>query len=448
MKKLMRLLLVCLTGVLLMSAHADESIVSQSSQSAQSESRSILVTYVDRSINRRSVLSSGRHYRARGQYKSSVWSQRVARKLSDTHDLILLSQWPVTQLGVHCAVYQVPGDASLDLAMEDLRRESVVDSVQPMNHFHTMAKAYSDPYYQLQDNIHAMQVGAVQLLTTGANVKIAVIDTGIDRKHIDLDGQIFTHQEFMPAQQGGSSSKSGSQKHSYDVHGTAVAGVIGAIANNNTGIVGVSPDAKLIALKACRASRDRSLSADCTSFTLAKALNTAIMMKPDIINMSLGGPPDPLLQRLIDYALDQGIIVIAAASPRADGSDSFPASMDRVLGVSDVQTGDTMRMGEKVLLAPGQDVLTTIPDNTYEYISGSSISAAAVSGIVALLLELNPQLSQQHIEALLESSARRNLPDTPMMVNACHAVAALYAESSSVKESRRGKKLVCASAVY
>ena len=159
--------------------------------------------------------------------------------------------------------------------------------------------------------------------------------------------------------------------------------------------------------------------------------------------MSLGGPPDPLLRRLINHALDKGIIVVAAASQQADGSYSFPASMERVLGVSDVQSRVQDR-DDQPLLAPGQDVLTTVPRNTYEYVSGSSISAATVSGIVALLLELDPTLSRQDIELLLEGSVSKNESQAPMMVNACQAIAAL----NTGLPSSKAKALDCSSFVH
>jgi len=437
MMKVVTLMAVWLTGALLVNCYAVEIV---DSQPPQDESRSILVTYVDRTINRRSVLSSGSHYRARGQYKTSAWGQRKARKISNTHSLILVAQWPVTELGVYCVVYRLPEEALLDVTMASLRAESTIESVQPMNHFHTMAHTYSDPYYNLQNNIHRMQVGAAHSLSTGEAIKIAVIDTGIDGQHIDLTGQVLSHRELFSEEKNEAVTES--ESYVYDVHGTAVAGVIGAVAGNETGIIGVSPNAKLIALKACQASESSSFVADCTSFTLAKALNTAIRMKPDIINMSLGGPPDPLLRQLINHALDKGIIVVAAASQQADGSYSFPASMERVLGVSDVQSRVLGGEGQP-LLAPGQNVLTTFPRNTYEYVSGSSISAAAISGIAALLLELDPTLSQQHIELLLEGSVSNNESQAPMMVNACQAIAALNAELSSSKN--RAKELDCLS---
>ena len=438
MMKIVMLLALWLTGAVLVNCYADEIVVSQS---AQNESRSILVTYVDKTINRRSVLSSGRHYQARGQYKESVWGQRIARNISKSHKLILVSQWPVTELGVYCVVYRLPQDALLDMTMKNLRKESMIESVQPMNHFQTMAKTYSDPYYKLQNNIHGMQVGAAHSLSTGAAIKIAVIDTGIDRQHTDLIGQVLSYRELFSTGEDGAATKP--ESHVYDVHGTAVAGVIGALADNETGIIGVSPDAKLIALKACQASESSSFAADCTSFTLAKALNTAIRMKPDIINMSLGGPPDPLLRRLINHALDKGIIVVAAASQLTDGNYSFPASMERVLGVSDVQSRVQDR-GDQPLLAPGQDVLTTVPHNTYEYVSGSSISAATVSGIVALLLELDPTLSRVDIELLLEGSVSKDESQAPMMVNACQAIATL----NTGLPSSKAKELNCSSFVH
>ena len=119
-----------------------------------------------------------------------------------------------------------------------------------------------------------------------------------------------------------------------DKHGTAIAGVIAARANNGMGIVGIAPGAKLIALKACWPTPSGSIEAVCNSFTLALAINTAIKMGVDILNLSLTGPEDPLISKLLKIATGRGIVVVAAdpgtSSPTAH---RFPALMEDVIAV-------------------------------------------------------------------------------------------------------------------
>src|SRR5262249_11136688 len=157
------------------------------------------------------------------------------------------------------------------------------------------------------------------------------------------------------------------------------------------GIIGVAPDVKLLALRACWPAQARSV---CSSFTLAKALTYALERAPQIINLSLAGPSDPLLARLLQLVLARGITVVAACRDAA--CDSFPADVPDVIAVSDVSTAAESPTAAAThiipLVAPGTDVITTMPNGTFDFVSGSSMSAAHVSGIVALLLERRPDL--------------------------------------------------------
>ncbi len=387
-------------------------------------SRTIVVTYKDRSIERTSVVS-GDHYVNRAAYETTPWGRRIATDIAARYHLEILSQWPISELGVHCVVYRIPAGIQVQPTLIELRHNRRIESVQPMNTFRTMALAYNDPYYRLQDNIHLMQVHAAHRYATGKRIRIVVIDTGIDRDHQDLRGQVVVDKDYsdtlytpLPADQ---------SAHLYDAHGTAVAGIIGAVADNQIGIVGVAPGARLISMKACSASADRSLSAVCNSLTLAQALNQAIRMRPDIINLSLGGPSDPLLQRLIEQALNDGIIVVAAASPTPAGTIAFPASMDGVIAVSDQPRPAADGLS---LLAPGLDVLSTVPHNTYDFVSGSSISAATVSGLAALILQLRPHQTPAEIVAILDHATTRGPDNASLTINACHMMVQLRSETS------------------
>jgi subtilisin family serine protease len=131
----------------------------------------------------------------------------------------------------------------------------------------------------------------------------------------------------------------------------------------------------------------------CDSFSLGKALNYALTHDAQVINMSLSGPPDRLLRELIDAACARGIKVVAAVDP--DASDGgFPASHP---GVFAVAATPSARLGAQVLVAPGRDVPTTAPGARWRMVSGSSYSAAHISGMMALLSELRPGLALARI---------------------------------------------------
>jgi subtilisin family serine protease len=203
------------------------------------------------------------------------------------------------------------------------------------------------------------------------------------------------------------------------VHGTAIAGVIGSAANNREGIVGVAPDVRIEALRACWPIGPNSAASRCTSFTLAQALEMAIRLEPRIINLSLAGPDDPLLARLLDEAIAHGIIVVAAepVSPSAD--NAFPSSHPGVVAAGSTEPGN-VRAGGYVLAAPASEVLTTTPGSGYAFLSGNSLAAAHVSGVIALLLEADPSLGAGEAVAVL--SATSVSLEGRRSINACRAL--------------------------
>jgi subtilisin family serine protease len=158
----------------------------------------------------------------------------------------------------------------------------------------------------------------------------------------------------------------------------------------------------------------------CNSFTLAQALEAAIAAHADIVNMSLGGPADPLLTRLVEHGVAQGMIFVGAAEP-AGGGTRFPADLDGVLAVDAAEASSG---NPRHLLAPGRDVLTLVPGGHYDFASGSSLAAAEVSGIVALMLAERPHLAANEVRNLLLRSSRRG--DSPageiLAVDACAAL--------------------------
>ena len=163
----------------------------------------------------------------------------------------------------------------------------------------------------------------------------------------------------------------------------------------------------------------------CNSFTLAKALAAILDTDARVINLSLGGPSDPLLNKLLMQLLEERRVVVAALPP--DGSTrGFP---DSAPGVLVVRVSGPTPAPPGVLSAPGSDILTTQPDGGYDFTSGSSMAAAHVSGIVALLLSISPNLDPNSIRELLLSSSK--LVGGMRQVDAAAAVIALRKNLSS-----------------
>ena len=184
------------------------------------------------------------------------------------------------------------------------------------------------------------------------------------------------------------------------------------------GIAGIAPEAKFLALRACWQAADDA-AAYCSSFTVAKALQFALDENAQVINLSLGGPRDRLLERLLDTALSRGITIVGAADPDIDNG-GFPASHRGVLAVAGDDGHD---VAGDILLAPGRDIPTTMVGQKWGFVTGSSFAAAHVTGLVALLRELAPNLRPQQVRETLAPQALREAVDgARVIVDACAAV--------------------------
>lgn len=372
------------------------------------ESRQILVTFIDERILRAPSGTPGRYYGGARDYQSSTWARRLSARIAADHGLSLVKEWPMLVLGVHCVVYEVPDAARLDDVLDGLRKDRRIDSAQRMNHFRVM---HADPYRPLQKSLTLLDVEAAHRWSMGKGTTIAVIDSGVDRRHPDLMGQLAQDFDF---------TDSPAAEFDTDVHGTAVAGVIVAGGHNELGIIGVAPAAKVLPMKACWAVRAGAAEAVCNTFTLAQALETAIREGVDVLNLSLSGPADALLEALLQKAVERDVIVVLA-QPATGGEEALAANMAQVFRV--VATGEEGQVrNDYAVRAPGVDVLTTFPGARYDFISGSSFAAAHVSGVVALLRALAPNLPATRIAETLRGSSPGG---TAVTVNACQAVARL-----------------------
>lgn len=358
---------------------------------------------------------------------AAVWA-RTAVELASNYSLRTVYWWTLATLGEQCVVFEVTGGRATQEVIRRIRLDPRVVSVQGIESYEVLAVSadsptWNDPYAHLQHNSAALHLGQAHRWATGKGVRVAVIDTGVDLDHPDLRGRIVKAQNFVDR---------GERSFTTDFHGTAMAGVIAAAANNEVGIVGVAPQAELYALKACWQQPPGTRAAVCNSYTLAKAVDFAIVQGAQVLNFSLAGPPDPLLTRLIGVALDRGIAVVAAAPPGGDTSRAFPAALKGVIGItgSGAPPAPAGAPRPAYLAAPAVDVLTTVPRGSYDFFSGTSLAAAQVSGVAALLLERNPKLTPAQLATIFRETARRP-PDVadgggmpaPAEIDACAALA-------------------------
>lgn len=354
---------------------------------------------------------------------------RLAAELKQHYDLPQVGAFPLPSLGLQCVVFQIPVERALDEIVGRLAADPRVESVQRNQTFYGLATSYNDPYLTMQHGVHTIRADLVHRWATGRGVKVAIVDTGVETEHPDLRGRVVASANFVDG---------GEEAFARDIHGTAVAGVIASLANNRMGIVGVAPEASLIALKACWHATPGTREALCSSWTLAKAVDFAIRSGAQILNLSLAGPPDPLLTRLMHTLSERRITVVAATFDRGDRGLGFPASLDTVLAIRASDVPGQVRslvphQPTTVLTAPGTEILTTVPQHTYDFVSGSSLAAAHVTGIIALLLERAPDLTPPQIAQLLRTSVQpaaasaRSASEAMGVVDACRTLAQLVA---------------------
>ena len=245
-------------------------------------------------------------------YGPTLAARQMMQALENDYGLREVSAWPIEPLHMHCAVLEVPEGSDRPTLLAALAHDRRIKLAQPLQSFATRTENYNDPYVGLQRGFQQMDVADAHPWSRGDGVKVAIIDTGADVQHPDLRGNIVTAANFVD---------SDDQQFQRDRHGTEMAGVIAAVANNREGIVGVAPGARLLLFKACwQASLDAD-AAVCNSFTLARALVAAFDAHAQIVNMSLAGPADPLLNGLIREGLRRGVLFVGAAS--TDGAQGL-----------------------------------------------------------------------------------------------------------------------------
>lgn len=354
--------------------------------------------------------SSQRSYDTLPRYAAGMGARTSLAVVAEAYGLHPLAAWPIASLRLHCAVFKIPDGATRKALLLRLAQDPRVRLAQPLQDFTTLTSSYNDPYFALQQGFSEIQAAEAQQWSRGIGVRVALIDTGVDAGHPDLLGRVSLQRDFV-----GGDARSAAT----DRHGTEVAGVIAANANNRVGIVGVAPEVRLLSFKACWSLRADGDEARCNSFTLAQALSAAIESGAQIINLSLGGPADPLLEALLGHALEHGVIVVGAMPP-GGRRVGFPSGLPGVIAV------DTLDGTGAALRAPGNEVLTLTPGGHYDFASGSSLSAAYVSGAVALLLSRDAQLKPPAVAELLRGSGHDGARSGGA-INICRALAAIAA---------------------
>ncbi|GBD54701.1 S8 family serine peptidase [Microcystis aeruginosa NIES-298] len=258
---------------------------------------------------------------------------------------------------------------------------------------------------------------------TGQGVVVAVLDTGVDRNHADLAGNIWTNageiandgldndgNGYVDDVYGWNFANGNNNTLDGNRHGTHVAGTIAAV-NNGFGATGVAYNSRIMPVKVLSDSGSGSYSG------VAQGIRYAVDNGADVINMSLGGgSTDSAVQSALQYASSRGVIVVMAAGNAGAAQPGYPASNATSWGlaVGAVNSSNQMasfsnRAGSnssmRYVTAPGVQVYSTLPNGGYGFLSGTSMAAPHVAGVVALMLSANPNLTDAQVRQIITTTA-------------------------------------------
>lgn len=293
------------------------------------------------------------------------------------------------------SLFRIVGRRPVEDVQRELRADAVVRSAQPNFRYilqdqKTTAVTEGDP---AQYALAKLRLPEAHGLAHGKGVIVAVIDSAIDADHTELAGSIAASFDALDS------------KGEPHVHGTGIAGAIVAHAR----LMGSAPSAKILAIRAFGVTQGTAESA---SFTILKSLDYAAAHGAQIVNMSFAGPKDALVSRGIVAAAAKGIVMVAASGNAGPKSPPLhPAAEAQVIAVSATDADDRLfaasnRGSHVAVAAPGVDIFLPAPNGKYQMTSGTSFSAAYISGLAALVLERRPTLTPAEVRAILTTSAR------------------------------------------
>jgi serine protease len=277
-------------------------------------------------------------------------------------------------------------------------KQAGVTSVTPSVTYKSLATG--DPKKAGMYHLNYIDIDSALELAGEHEVTVAVIDTGMDLKHLELKNQVLPPYSVLnPASQ-----------PILDVHGTHVAGIIAAEKDNGIGGHGVNPKAKILPIDVFSGGYFTS------DYTIAEGILYAISQDVDVINMSLGGTQEsPILAEAVKKAIDAGITIVAAAGNNYGESVSYPAAYEGVISVSATNYQDELAefssYGSFVdIAAPGEAIYNSLYDtykgSSFGYLSGTSMASPVVAGVASLLLSKYPDLKPFEVEAILKMTAQ------------------------------------------
>lgn len=300
-------------------------------------------------------------------------NRALLEELTGKYHLVVAGRKKLPQFGREIVLFSTSGD--MEALSRRIGREHKGLQVQPDYYYFTLGSVDEDLNRETVLDFLNIQTNA-----TGRGVRVAVIDTGVDVNHEDLSSHIVTHANYV--------EDSGYRP---EIHGTAVAGIIGAL-SNGSGTAGIAPESELIALRACEQLYEDKALARCSSSSIVQAIDAAASQGADIVNMSLGTSfSDHIVATILDDPAVGNILFLAPAGNDAGLTAlSFPASHPRVISVAGELEDGSLVPNSRVasladLILPSHYVLATLPGSEIGFMTGTSMASAEASGLFAIL---------------------------------------------------------------
>ncbi len=325
-------------------------------------------------------------------------SSQTADLVARQERLHLLASQHLTLIGTTLYRYRIEGKRSVVAIVKALEADTRIAAVQP-NFLFALQSELSSGLAEAQYVIPRMRLNEAHAISNGAKTLVAVIDSGIDKNHPEISNAVKDDFEAD-----GTNGKPA-------VHGTAVAGIIAAHAE----LTGVAPQARILAVRAFDGA-DATITARGTTYDIRAGIEWSELHGARIVNMSFAGPQDPGLSRELADGASRGVVFIAPVGNEGGSAKPlYPAADENVIAVTATDKSDSVfkdanQCPVTCVAAPGVDVLVAEPGGAYGFLSGTSMAAAHVSGVVALLLDAKPDLPLKAIRELLYKTAKHLNP--------------------------------------
>ncbi len=293
-------------------------------------------------------------------------------------------------------VSAVPENETVEDFIETVEDLPSVEYAEP-NYIYTMDAITNDP--GLSQQYYLTNIGiydAWDVSMGSANVKVAILDSGIDTDHPDLAGTIYAQHDYV---------NNDERAEDDEGHGTMVAGVIAGNANNGRGIVGIAPGVKLIIAKVIDSRGYAKLD------NVINGINYAVNSGADVINMSFGGYLiSYAMEEAIDKAVAAGAVCVGAAGNDSTSQSCYPADYESCISViatdeENIITYFSNYGNNKDIAAPGYNIVTTYMGGGYASVGGTSFSSPIVAAVAALMLSIDPTLTVDEVKSILYGTA-------------------------------------------